>query len=234
MNNHVQSSRTKNNYVGRKFGSLTVLQQYYSDNQGPLKVDYRCDCGEILTNRPFSKVKRQKMCRKCKSTNRYKILPFGETSFNLLYSSYIKSAKERGLNFNLSKQEFRFLTKQKCLYCGDLPHSVIRPNSIGGAYVYNGIDRKDNSKGYARDNCVPACKTCNYAKLKSSVDDFLDHVKKIYEYQFPANEELDKMNRRVEALRKAVVFTRQTPDKKVSLEELVSVAESFYGFVEQK
>lgn len=29
---------------------------------------------------------------------------------------------------------------------------------------YNGVDRKDNAKGYVTGNCLPCCWPCNYAK----------------------------------------------------------------------
>jgi hypothetical protein len=222
----MKASRTKNNYVGQKFGSLTVTKQYYLNDKGSLKVDYQCECGNILIGREFSKVRRQKMCRKCKSSNRFKILPFGETSFNLLYSSYIRSAKKRGLCFELSREEFRFFTKQKCIYCGSIPQSVTRPNSVGGGYVYNGIDRKDSDKGYILRNCVPCCSQCNYSKLKYSVQKFLSHIEKIHQYQSKSIEELNTLNTRIESLRKAVDWAKQSP-RTIKTSEVLEMAEFF-------
>lgn len=175
----------KDRYIGMKFGTLTIIKQY--NTQSPcgskiVKVDYRCDCGYIGLNKRFGCVKRQKMCLECKKKNAFKILPNREMTFNLLYSSYIKSAKLRKLEFKLTKEEFKNLTKKECFYCGSNPHTIIKPNAPGGGYIYNGIDRKNNNKGYILENCVSCCKTCNYSKLKLSVDDFLNHVKKIYEH----------------------------------------------------
>jgi 5-methylcytosine-specific restriction endonuclease McrA len=31
-------------------------------------------------------------------------------------------------------------------------------------FLYSGIDRKDNEKGYTEENCVPCCKRCNGIK----------------------------------------------------------------------
>lgn len=44
---------------------------------------------------------------------------------------------------------------------------------------YSGIDRLDNSKGYSPDNCVPACQSCNFAKLDQSVEAFLEWAKRV-------------------------------------------------------
>lgn len=74
------------------------------------------------------------------------------------FSTYKKRAKKNSLDFSLSKAEFEQITKSSCIYCGKKSP--------------NGIDRKDNSKGYILDNCVPCCKHCNYAKGNLSQDDF--------------------------------------------------------------
>lgn len=176
-------NRTKRNYVGMKFGKLTVVKQYYINGQGDLRVDYICDCGRIKHNIQSSKMHLLKMCCVCKKKNEYKILPYGETAFNNHYSSYSRAAKRRQIPFELTKDEFRTIIKQNCYYCGQVPSMIKRPNSSGGACICNGIDRMDSNGGYTISNCVPCCSMCNYAKLDSSVSDFLSHVKKIYEYQ---------------------------------------------------
>ena len=38
--------------------------------------------------------------------------PYGESAFNVLLSSYKRSALKRKLNFNLTKEEFKILTSQ--------------------------------------------------------------------------------------------------------------------------
>ena len=183
-------SLKNNRYIGMKFGTITIIRQYNTSSpcgSKIVKVDYKCDCGYVGLNKRFGRVKRQKMCLQCKKKNKFKILPDGETSFNALYSSYAKSAKNRSLVFKLTKENFRELTKQKCFYCGTIPVTTIRPKSVGGGYTYNGIDRKNSNGGYTVENSVSCCKICNYAKLKLSVEDFLNHVKKIYEYKFVKN-----------------------------------------------
>lgn len=48
----------------------------------------------------------------------------------------------------------------------------------------NGIDRVDSNIGYTKDNSVPCCKYCNFAKHTMSEDDFYVWVKRVYEYNF--------------------------------------------------
>ena len=58
----------------------------------------------------------------------------------------------------ISKEDFEAMSALCCHYCGkDGP---------------NGIDRIDNQIGYIKENCVPACKHCNYVKGDLSLEDF--------------------------------------------------------------
>jgi hypothetical protein len=56
---------------------------------------------------------------------------------------------------------------------------MLKHNVAYGDYVYNGIDRKNNSLGYVSNNCVPCCSECNLMKRKMSVNQFLEHMRKI-------------------------------------------------------
>jgi 5-methylcytosine-specific restriction endonuclease McrA len=49
-----------------------------------------------------------------------------------------------------------------------------RPKKAHGGtdYIYNGIDRIDNERGYLPDNAVPCCKRCNQAKADMAIDEF--------------------------------------------------------------
>ncbi len=57
------------------------------------------------------------------------------------YKVYLKGAKSRKLDFNLSIQQFEYIISLPCIYCGD-------KDKIG-------IDRKDNNIGYILSNCQP-------------------------------------------------------------------------------
>jgi len=111
-------------------------------------------------------------------------LPYGEANFNGLFHSYSKSAQDRGIYFNLSKEQFKLLTKQDCYYCGIEPLQKFangKPEKWKyGLWIYNGIDRKDDSMGYEINNCVPCCTKCNYAKQGLSDVEFLEHIEKIH------------------------------------------------------
>jgi hypothetical protein len=121
-------------------------------------------------------------------------LPNGLAGFNRLYSQYRVKAARRNYSFLLTPDEFKQLTQQSCIYCGKQPSMEERSrsykyNKAEGVklnttpYIYNGIDRKDNSRGYILDNCVPCCKTCNFMKGQLSYAKFLEHIKRIAQYQ---------------------------------------------------
>jgi hypothetical protein len=80
-------------------------------------------------------------------------------------NTYIKSAKVRGYEFNLTPEDFNEILSDNCHYCGK--------------QYANGVDRKDSSIGYFPDNVVSCCSTCNYMKRGLSYEDFKNHVRKI-------------------------------------------------------
>jgi hypothetical protein len=108
---------------------------------------------------------------------------YGESNFNALYGSYRRSAQSRGIEFNITKEQFKIITQENCYYCGIEPlqkYDGKGERYNNGYWIYNGIDRKDDRKGYEINNCVPSCKICNYAKQGLTDIEFLNHVKKIY------------------------------------------------------
>lgn len=87
---------------------------------------------------------------------------------NVTYYKYQVGALDRKLEFKLTKKEFDNLIIKNCYYCKSIPSK------------YSGIDRLDNNKGYNLENCVACCTTCNFMKHNLNYDDFILHIKKIY------------------------------------------------------
>ena len=84
------------------------------------------------------------------------------------------TAKSRGIPMDLSFDEFMEITKDnECHWCGG-PLPKTRP----------GLDRIDNSEGYTLINCLPCCRICNWMKGEKTPDEFLLHIKRIYERNF--------------------------------------------------
>ena len=100
---------------------------------------------------------------------------------------YKANAIRRKLEWDLTLEQFAEITKKDCHYCGAKPNNIAIGKGCNGDYIYNGIDRIDNNKGYTIDNIVPCCKICNYAKRKLTLQEFQDWVEKIYNRIFKYN-----------------------------------------------
>ena len=108
---------------------------------------------------------------------------FGESTKYFVWDQYKRDAAKRNYIWNLTKDEFFNLTSQNCFYC-NLPPSNIKVSSYGkGDFVYSGIDRIDNSRGYDTDNAVPCCKTCNRAKDIMGQGEFLEWVSRVHNHR---------------------------------------------------
>jgi len=106
----------------------------------------------------------------------------GESSFQRLLRQYKVNAKKRNLLFLLSDSKFRELTSAKCTYCGVSPKQIMYSNDANGKYLYNGIDRINNSIGYIDNNCVSACKICNKAKTNLTLEEWNVWLNRIINY----------------------------------------------------
>ena len=73
------------------------------------------------------------------------------------------------------------MVKLSCFYCGAEPFQVARNSrSARSCFLYNGIDRVDNSIGYIDTNTVTSCGVCNNAKAVMSLDDFYLWIAAVY------------------------------------------------------
>lgn len=159
---------------GLKYGRLTVIKYAGSKHKGAQWL-CECECGE-------TKVIDGQLLQKgsTKSCGCIVRLPSGKASFNVVYKTYVYSAKKRELEFTLTKEQFKHLTTQNCLYCGAEPSREKTHKNANGSYTYNGIDRVDNSQGYTAANCVPCCRSCNVAKSVMSLKEYFAHIVRSY------------------------------------------------------
>jgi len=109
--------------------------------------------------------------------------PMGVASMRNTMHNYKVGAKKRGLEWDLTEEQFEEITQQDCYYCGAKPNNNSKGNhGNNGNYIYNGLDRIDNFKGYTKDNIVPCCKTCNFAKRDLTIQEFKDWTLDLYMY----------------------------------------------------
>ena len=163
------------NLVGKKFGSLIVLERYENTPGGNTRWRVRCDCGKETTPSAYNlKIGHTVSCGDRK--HRPDALPNGEASFRALFSDMRRGAEKRNYCWDLSRSYVRKITIENCFYCGVNPLQIFRGTDANGEYIYNGIDRVDNSIGYTEKNTVPCCKDCNYAKKERSTDEFISWI----------------------------------------------------------
>ena len=166
--------RMKKDLTNQKFGRLTVVSFSHKTKNHHFVWKCKCDCGNytnvLSTNLLNSGTK---------SCGCIVKLPFGDAAFNSVYRSYKNGAKRRSLEFAISKRYIKHLTKQNCYYCNSKPSMIKSKFDLNGDYIYNGIDRVDNSKGYIEDNVVSCCKICNEWKRARNKSDFINHCIKV-------------------------------------------------------
>ena len=165
--------------MGRKFiditdnryGKLLVSGRAENAEQGRAQWLCRCDCGnEVVVRANNLRSGKTQSCGCMQGTNHG--LAKGEAAFNALINRMKGGAKRRSIKWDLTKDQIRHLTNQPCFYCGIEPSQTCSPPTYNGAYIYNGIDRIDNTKGYTIDNVISCCKTCNGAKSAMTVEEF--------------------------------------------------------------
>lgn len=178
-------ARRRIDRTGQKIHMLTFIQFMEVRNRQQLWL-CKCDCGveKIINSFDIIKLGGTKSCGCIKAASR---CSDDSLSFNQLYKNYSWGAKQRGYEWSISKELFRQLTSNVCIYCGEIPSTIkIHKRSDGSfsiPYMYNGLDRVNNAEGYTINNVVPCCSMCNYMKGEYSRNEFLEHICKINNYQ---------------------------------------------------
>ena len=181
--------------VGQFFGKLEVLDVLPSDGTGcHVKLKCLCHYCNTETIKSATNIKRRNSCG-CQQKNSsewknvgpknkpWQLLP-GQAARNNLEYQYKRGAEKRNLEYTLTTEEFDKLVTGICGYCGDSLTNVVKgQGKTSGDFSYTGIDRIDSSKGYTKENSVSCCWTCNNMKHKTSREDFLTHIKKIFNYK---------------------------------------------------
>lgn len=172
--------------TGNVYGKLRVL------GPGQKKGKYapkfwlcQCECGRTTNTRGFSLRRGQALSCGCVRREVFKsrnTLPNGEAAMNRAISNIRGNAHKRRIPWEISLDTARSLITKNCHYRGRPPHQVSRGRN--GNFMYNGIDRVDNSAGYITGNVVPCCGTCNFAKLGMSLAEFMDWVDRVHGHLF--------------------------------------------------
>jgi len=187
--------------TGIRFGHCLAIYHYGTelvgtDSKGVMKKKAiwlcRCDCGNEFLVRGNS-LKTNKTTS-CGCISRVRLIQYNVenktkvsyNSFSDVYKSYKRGAKQRGLEFKLTKEEFLELATGNCNYCGSFPNKFRKKRNINKGdipeFYHNGVDRVDNEIGYYMSNCVSCCTNCNRMKRSLPLSEFVLHVRKIYKH----------------------------------------------------
>ena len=155
---------------GTVFTRWTIIRRLPNREWGDV---YECEC-QCGVRRPVLGTSlrsgRSKSCR-CLAIK-------DNTGRNRVLQTYHSNARNRGLNFELTDDQFNALIAGNCFYCAQ-PASNHQRTVKGPPFLYNGIDRKDPIVGYIYSNVVSYCRVCNDMKGTMNFEDFLAHIKRI-------------------------------------------------------
>jgi hypothetical protein len=166
--------------TGQKFGRLTVIERAYPNTKNNrIKWLCKCECGKEKSIR--AEDLRSGAIKSCGCLKR---LSPGLGNMRNIIRAYKNRAKRRGLEYKLTDEQFAKITQQNCYYCGAKPNQIAKQLNGNGEYIYNGLDRTDNTKGYTIDNIVSCCGICNMAKQKLTIQEFDNWIEKIYKKRF--------------------------------------------------
>ncbi len=188
------------NREGKVYGRLTVISHAGKDIRGLHLWECECSCGniKIVVGQNLSSNK-SKSCGCLKNEflkakgNQYGLYEDRQDAMLRVQYSHLKRrhTKNKMIGYVIIYETFSRLSKSKCRYCG-LEYSKIIEDRLNESknqkrlsdeiLKINGIDRIDSDIGYTKDNSVPCCKYCNFAKHTMSEKDFYIWVKRVYEY----------------------------------------------------
>jgi hypothetical protein len=169
--------------TGRKISKLTIVKRLPGNYNGFALWECKCDCGKIrITNSHEINRGHTKSCGCLKYEGSNRKLPLGEAAFNQALSKIKCAARTRGIEFSLTKSDFRALVSQNCFYCNQPPSNIYKNSIKNGTFIGSGIDRIDSSKGYIVGNVVACCGSCNWAKGSRTQEAFKLWVRKVYFY----------------------------------------------------
>jgi hypothetical protein len=195
-------------FIGFKVGKVEVIDFEKVEeirNRLVYFYKYKCECGTIesttkgcllISKRNEEKNKKTTYC--CPNCRRNKLSEWAKKSCfrhsspedarcSVLHSNYRSKCKKKNWKFELTFDEFKKLVMSNCHYCNLEPNKFrkdISKKRQGMSRTYfNGIDRINSSEGYYSENVVPCCEDCNKAKRNLSYEQFLDLIKRIYEFK---------------------------------------------------
>ncbi len=187
--------------IGMKYGRLTIVSSTAIKANDSALWNCVCDCGgkKVASTRHLQLGK----VRSCGCLNNEKRAEraYEMSLNNIKYSSSSElSARQvwRLAYKDMLFEDFLLLSQKNCYYCASPPSNIRNsPLSDKGASImakengyfkYNGLDRVDNTRPHSKENCVPCCKWCNYAKRERTTEEFKSWIVELNNHFILGNE----------------------------------------------
>lgn len=185
-------------YTNKRIGQLTFIERVNIQHKYGVMWSAKCDCGKLIDIIP-TRTNRMKIpsCG-CARPVIFKKDPKKRTLENRL-RTYKQRASRDSIDWQLTDDEFFAIIQQACHYCGQAPDNIInayrttrhknvqskvaQASHQDGAISVNGIDRINSNAGYVKNNCVPCCQYCNYAKRERPHKEFIDWINRLILFQ---------------------------------------------------
>lgn len=137
-------------HINRRYkdGYETICKECRKQDTARYLEEYK----DILVVKDCEKYQRNKEKIKARVRNYRRINKY---TLNSSFTAGRKNAKHRGIEWNLTKEEFANFYGRPCTYCN---------NKLGKLSSGSGLDRIDSSKSYEINNVVPCCGFCNRIK----------------------------------------------------------------------
>lgn len=161
--------------------NLTFIKKHKTYKSGQAVWLAQCACGAFIYTVPSNGAK---SCG-CISKAKCKILCSELGKKGRKYTKIESAARQvyqRYKDGDLDYKSFYELSQKNCHYCNISPQN--RHVYQNTEYIYNGLDRINSNLDHSKNNVVPCCRECNLSKREKTVDEFLLHIKRIYEYNF--------------------------------------------------
>lgn len=184
----------RKDWTGQTYNHLTFIKPTELRHRKAIIWELECTCGKKVNKIPFFVYRG--FVKSCGCQTHKLRSDAGAKSRKL--EPRISSAKsiwgrvyKDGCNF----ETFLKLSQLSCTYCGRTPCRTFNkydgdkrwPKRLDANFTYNGLDRLDNTRDHSPDNVVTCCTNCNMMKQSMSVNNFLNHIKLIYEHQQTLN-----------------------------------------------
>lgn len=188
--------------TGLKYGRLTVIKHSGKDKRKKHLWLCKCECGneKVVVSDNLSSGKSNSCgCLKAEflanSGFQFRGIEDREDAVLKVQYSHLKRRHKKldTQNTAIDFTTFKNISKSNCKYCGleyskeieDRLSERSDGKKLSDCIVkINGIDRVDSSIGYTKENSVPCCKYCNFAKHTMSENDFYKWIRMVYEYNF--------------------------------------------------